>query len=85
MATLQGNNSSLATQINALGGKPPNVQVVGGTGATATTVSTPVQFAMTPAMVRHKDIIDYATKLGALIHQEGCKALTTPFEMKSKM
>ena len=78
MATLQGNNSSLATQINALGGKPPNVQVAGGTGATATTVSTPVQFAMTPAMVRHEDIINYATKSGTLIYQEGCKKLTTP-------
>jgi hypothetical protein len=33
-------------------------------------------------MVRHKDIINYASKLGAMIYQEGCKALTTPFEMK---
>ncbi len=73
----------MTTQINALGGQPPNNQVVGGTGATATTVATPAQFAMTPAMVEHKDIINYATKLGTLIYQEGCKALTMPFEMKS--
>jgi hypothetical protein len=82
-ATLQANNSTLTTQINALGGQPPNVQAAGGTGATATTVATLVQFATTPAMVRHEDIINYATKLGTLIYQEGCKALTTPFEMKS--
>jgi hypothetical protein len=81
-ATLQANNSTLTTQINALGGQPPNVQAAGGTGATATTVATPVQFATTPAMVRHQDIIDYTTKSGTLIYQEGCKALTTPFKMK---
>jgi hypothetical protein len=46
-------------------------------------VATLVQFAKTPAMVRHEDIINYATKLGTLIYQEGCKALTMPFEMKS--
>jgi hypothetical protein len=68
---------------HALGGQPPNVQAAGGTGATATMGATLVQFAMTPAMVRHKDIIDYANKLGTLIYQEGCKALTTPFKMKS--
>ncbi len=34
-------------------------------------------------MVRHENIIDYATKLGTLIYQEGCKALTMPFKMKS--
>jgi hypothetical protein len=73
----------LTTQINALGGQPPNVQAAGGTGATATTVATPVKFTTTPAMVRHEDIIDYATKLGTLIYQEQCKALTTPFKMKS--
>jgi hypothetical protein len=82
-ATLQANNLTLTTQINALGGQPPNVQAVGGTGATATTVATLVQFVTTPAMVRHKEIIDYATKLGTLIYQEGCEALTTPFKMKS--
>jgi hypothetical protein len=75
----------LTTQINALGGQPPYIQAVGGTGATATTVATPVQFATTPAMVRHKDIINYATKLGTLIYQEGCEALTMPFEMKSNV
>ncbi len=70
-AALQANNLMLTTQINALGGQPPNIQAAGGTGATATTVATPVQFATTPAMVRHEDIIDYATKLGTLIYQEG--------------
>jgi hypothetical protein len=77
-ALLQANNLTLTTQINALGGQPPNVQAAGGTRATATTVTTPVQFATTPAMVRHEDIINYATKSGTLIYQEGCKKLTTP-------
>jgi hypothetical protein len=82
-ATLQANNLMLTTQINALGGQPPNVQAAGGTGATATMVANPVQFATTPAMVRHKDIIKYTTKSRTLIYQEGCKALTMPFKMKS--
>ncbi len=41
-ATLQANKLTLTTQINALGGQPPNIQAAGGTGATATTVATPV-------------------------------------------
>jgi hypothetical protein len=77
-ATLQANNSTLTPQINALGGQPPNVQAAGGTGATATMAATPVQLAMTLAMVRHEYIIDYATNSGTFVYQEGCKALTMP-------
>jgi hypothetical protein len=40
-------------------------------------------FATTPAMLRHEDIIDYSSKTGTRIYEDGCEPLTTPFEMKS--
>jgi hypothetical protein len=41
-----------------------------------------IMFATTPAMVRHEDIIDYSSKMGTMISEDGCESLTTPFEMK---
>ncbi len=45
---------------------------------------TAIMFAMTPAMLRHEDIIDYSSKTGTMIYEDGCETLTTPFEMKSR-
>jgi hypothetical protein len=42
-----------------------------------------IMFAMTPAMLRHEDIIDYSSKTGTMIYEDGCESLTTPFKMKS--
>jgi hypothetical protein len=42
-----------------------------------------IMFATTPAMLRHEDIIDYSSKTGTMTNEDGCEALTTPFEMKS--
>ncbi len=50
----------------------------GGAGATA-----PVTFAATPAMVNHEDLINHTTKIGTMIYDEGCKKLTTEFDIKS--
>jgi hypothetical protein len=36
----------------------------------------------TPAMVNHQDVINYMTKVGTMIYDEGCKELTTEFGMK---
>ena len=52
---------------------------VGGAPGTAT----PVFFASTPAMVNHEDLINYQSKTGVMVYDEGRKALTTPFDMKS--
>ena len=38
---------------------------------------------MTPAMLRHEDILDYSSKTATMIYEDGCESLTTPFEMKS--
>ncbi len=46
-------------------------------------VRVPTMFAATPTMVDHEQIIDYKTKTGMMVYDEGCKALTTPFDMKS--
>jgi hypothetical protein len=43
----------------------------------------PVVFAATPAMVNHEDLINYQSKTGVMVYDEGRKALTTPFDMKS--
>jgi hypothetical protein len=34
-------------------------------------------------MVNHQDLINYLTKVGTTIYNEGCKKLTTEFDMKS--
>ena len=34
-------------------------------------------------MLSHEDIIDYSSKTGTMIYEDGCEALTTPFKMKS--
>ena len=41
-----------------------------------------IMFAMTPAMLRHEEIIDYSSKTGTMIYKDGCELLTTPFKMK---
>jgi hypothetical protein len=40
-------------------------------------------FAATPAMVNHEQLINYQVKSGVMVYDEGCKALTAPFDMKS--
>ncbi len=45
--------------------------------------ATPAVFASTQAMVNHKDLINYQSKTGVMVYDEGRKALTTPFDMKS--
>ena len=54
-------------------------QAAAAAGGTAT----PVVFASTPAMINHEDLINYQSKTGVMVYDEGRKALTTPFDMKS--
>jgi hypothetical protein len=42
-----------------------------------------VVFATTPVMVYHEDLIGFNAKSSMMVYEEGCKALTTPFDMKS--
>ena len=53
----------------------------GAGGAPAPGGVAAADIAATPAMVNYQNIIDYTTKLGALIYYEGCRNLE--FDMKS--
>ena len=77
--TLTAANTTLAAQVtNLLGGAAGCGTAGGGAGAAAA-----VTFAATPAMVNHQDLIDYTMKGRTMIYDEGCKKLTTKFDMKA--
>jgi hypothetical protein len=77
--TLTAANTTLTPQVvNLSGGTAAGVTAGGGAGAAAA-----VTFAATPAMVNHQDLIDYTMKVGTMVYDEGCKKLTTKFDMKS--
>jgi hypothetical protein len=65
-------------------GQAQPVQAGGGGGGGGNAVRFPAMFAATPAMVDHEQIIDYKTKTGVMVYDEGCKALTTPFKIETK-
>jgi hypothetical protein len=76
--TLIAANTNLMAQVQNLpGGTAAGNAAGGGAGA-----ATPVPFAATPAMVNHEDLINYSTKVGTTIYNEGFKKLTTEFDMK---
>jgi hypothetical protein len=76
--TLITANTTLTTQVQNLpGGAAAGGAAGGGAGA-----ATLVPFAATPAMINHQDLINYSTKVGMTIYNEGCEKLTTEFDMK---
>jgi hypothetical protein len=76
--TLTAANTTLMAQVqNLLGGAAAGSAARGGAGAAPL-----VTFAATPAMVNHQDLINYSTKVGTMIYNEGCVKLTTEFDMK---
>jgi hypothetical protein len=64
MANLQALIAMLQAQVNALSAAAP-----------AAAVPTPVIFADTPQMLNSDNLIDYSTKRGSSIYEQGCKAL----------
>jgi hypothetical protein len=77
--TLTAANMTLMAQVqNLSGGAAAGIAAGGGAGAAPL-----VTFAATPAMVNHQDLINYSMKVGTMIYNEGCKKLTTEFDMKS--
>ncbi len=67
--TLTAANTTLTAQVQNLpGGAAAGGAAGGGAGA-----ATLVPFAATPAMVNHQDLINYSTKVGTTIYNEGCK------------
>jgi hypothetical protein len=76
--TLIAANTTLMAQVQNLpGGNAAGGAARGGAGAAPLVI-----FAATPAMVNHEDLINYSTKVGTTIYNEGCKKLTTEFDMK---
>jgi hypothetical protein len=95
--TLQTSNNTLTTRIFTLEAETPpsppqtgplqlklptleealRLEVLRGAGAAA-----PVTIVVTPAMVNHQDLINYMINVGAMIYDEGCKKLTTEFDIK---
>jgi hypothetical protein len=77
--TLTAANMTLMSQVqNLSGGAAAGSAAEGGAGAAPL-----VTFAATPVMVNHQDLINYSMKVGMTIYNEGCKKLTTEFDMKS--
>jgi hypothetical protein len=75
--TLTAANMTLTAQVqNLSGGAAAGSAAGGGAGAAPL-----VAFAATPAMVNHQDLINYSTKVGTTIYNEGYKKLTTEFYM----
>ncbi len=71
-------NMTLTAQVqNLSGGAAAGSAAGGGAGATPL-----ITLAATPVMVNHQDLINYSRKVGTTIYNEGCKKLTTEFEMK---
>jgi hypothetical protein len=86
IATLEAENTTLTTanmtlmaQVqNLSGGAAAGSAAGGGAGAAPL-----ITFVAIPAMVNHQDLINYSTKVWTTIYNEGCKKLTTEFDMKS--
>ncbi len=73
--TLTIANTTLAAQVQNL----PGGAMAGGAAGGGAGAKTLVHFAATPAMVNHEDLINYSTKVGTTIYNEGCTKLTTEF------
>jgi hypothetical protein len=86
IATLEAENTTLTAANMTLAAKVQNLPggaAAGGAAGGGAEAATLVPFAATPAMVNHQDLINYSTKVGTTIYKEGCKKLTTEFDMKS--
>jgi hypothetical protein len=87
--TLTAANTTLMAQVSNLSGSAAAGGTAGGGAGTAPGAAgggagaPPPSFEATPAMVNHQDLINYSTKVGTMIYNEGCKKITTEFDMKS--
>ncbi len=85
IATLEAENTTLTTANTTLVAQVQNLSggaAAGGAAGGGAGAIPPVTFAATPAMVNHQDLINYSTKVGMMIYNEGCEKLTIEFDMK---
>ncbi len=85
IATLEAENTTFTTANMTLTAQVQNLPrgaVAGSTAGGGAGAATLVPFAATPAMVNYQDLINYSTKVGTTIYNEGCDKLTTEFDTK---
>jgi hypothetical protein len=85
IATLEAENTTLTaanTTLTAQVQNFPGGAAAGGAAGGVAGATTPVPFGATLAMVNHEDLINYSTKVGTTIYNEGCEKLTAEFNMK---
>ena len=76
-ATLQTMNATLATQLNMLQNAGPAAPAAAqAAAAPATAQAIAVAFALTPATSNLTGLINFLSKVGMMIYNEGCKKLT---------
>jgi hypothetical protein len=89
VTTLHQENVTLINANTALTGQVTTLAAAAAAAPAAPAVAAgaapraAIMFAMTPAMLRHEDIIVYSSKMGTMIYECNCESLTTPFKMKS--
>ncbi len=89
VTTLRQENIMLTNTNTALTGQVTTLAAAAAAAPAAPAVAAgaapqaAIMFATTLAMLRHEDIIDYSSKTGTMIYEDGCESLTTPFKMKS--
>ena len=79
--TLTNANTALTGRVTTLATAAASTPAVPATAAGAAPQAA-IMFATTPAMLRHEDIINYSSKIGTMIYEDGCESHTMPFEMK---
>jgi hypothetical protein len=79
--TLTNANTTLTGRVTMLATAAAAVPAAPATAA-GTAPQAAIMFTTTPAMLRHEDIIDYSSKTGTMIYEDGCESPTTPFELK---
>jgi hypothetical protein len=85
IATLEAENTTLTTANTTLTAQVQNLPggaAAGGAAGGGAGAAPLVPFVATPAMVNHQDSINYSTKAGTTIYNEGCEKLTTEFDVK---
>jgi cell division protein FtsB len=85
IATLEAENTTLTTANTTLTAQVQKFSggaAAGGAAGGGAGVVPLITFAATPAMVNHQDLINYSNKVGTAIYNEGCKKLTTEFDIK---
>ena len=85
MAANAPSNAELAQQIAQLAQVVTNLAAAVQAGNPAAgTAPTPVNFATSPGTADVDQLIDYSTKRGSALYEQGVRELASPFDLKSE-